>query len=49
MWGGIEGETGQQWRVRTVGRQRRSQPWDVGVGGVDVVVRFGQLEEEGKR
>ena len=48
-YGGIEGGTGQHWRVRTVGRRRRSQPWDAGAGGADGVVRFGRLEEEDKR
>ena len=47
--GGIEGGTGQHWRVRTVGRRRCSQPWDAGAGGADGVVRFGRLEEEDKR
>ena len=47
--GGIEGGTGEHWRVRTVGRRRRSQPWDAGAGGADGVVRFGRLEEEDKR
>ena len=44
--GGIEGGTGQRWRVRTVGRRRRSQPWEAGAGGADRVVWFGWLEEE---
>ena len=44
--GGIEGGTGQRWRVRTVGRRRRSQPWEAGAGGADGVVWFGRLEEE---
>ena len=44
--GGIEGGTGQHWRVRTVGRQRRNRPWEAGAGGADRVVWFGQLEEE---
>ena len=44
--GGIEGGTGQHWRVRTVGRRRRSQPWEAGAGGADGVVWFGRLEEE---
>ena len=47
--GGIEGGTGQLWRVRMVGRRRRSQPWEAGAGGADGVVRFGRLEEEDKR
>ena len=47
--GGIEGGTGQRWRVRMVGRQRRSQPWDAGAGGANGVVQFGRLEEEDKR
>jgi hypothetical protein len=33
----------------TVGRQRRSQPWEAGAGGTDGVVWFGRLEEEDKR
>ena len=44
--GGIEGGTGQHWRVRTVGRRRRSQPWEAGAGGADGVVWFGRLEED---
>ena len=44
--GVIEGGTGQRWRVRTVGRRRRSQPWEAGAGGADGVVWFGRLEEE---
>ena len=44
--GGIEGGTGQRWRVRTVGRSRRNQPWQAGAGGADGVVWFGRLEEE---
>ena len=47
--GGIEGGTGQHWRVHTVGQRRRSQPWDAGAGGADGVVRLGRLEEEDKR
>ena len=47
--GGIEGGTDQSWRVRKVGRRRRSQQWDAGAGGADGVVRFGRLEEEDKR
>ena len=35
--GGIEGGTGQRWRVRTIGRRRRSQPWEAGAGGADQV------------
>ena len=46
MCGGIEGGTGQHWRVHRVGRRRRSQPWEAGVGGADGVVWFGRLEEE---
>lgn len=33
--GGIEGGTGQRWRVRTVGRRRRNQPWEAGAGRAD--------------
>lgn len=44
--GGIEGGTGQRWRVRTVGPGRCSQPWEAGAGGADGVVWFGRLEEE---
>ena len=44
--GGIEGGTGQRWRVRTVGRRRHSQPWEAGAGRADGVVWFGRLEEE---
>ena len=44
--GGIEGGTDQCWRVRTVGRRRRSQPWEAGAGRADVVVWFRRLEEE---
>ena len=47
--GGIEGGTGQCWRVRTVGWRRRSQPWEAGGGGADGVVWFGRLEEEDQR
>ena len=47
--GGIEGGTGQRWRVRTIGRRRHSQPWEMGAGGTDEVVWFGRLEEEDKR
>ena len=43
--GGIEGGTGQRWRVHTVGRRRRN-PWEAGAGGADGVVWFGRLEEE---
>ena len=43
---GIEGGTGQRWRVHTVGWLRCSQPWEVGEGGADRVVWFGRLEEE---
>ena len=35
MCGGIEGGTGQHWRVRTVERRRRGQPWEAGAGGPD--------------
>ena len=44
--GGIEGGTGQRWRVRTVGRRRRSQQWEAGASGADGVVWLGRLEEE---
>ena len=44
--GGIEGGTGQRWRVCTVGRRRRNHPWEAGAGGADGVVMFGWLEEE---
>ena len=30
----------------TVGRRRRSQPWEAGAGVADGVVWFGWLEEE---
>ena len=46
MCGGIEGGTGQRWRVRTIGRRRHSQPWEARAGGADGVVWFGWLEEE---
>ena len=49
MCGGIEGRTGQRWRVHTVGLRRRSQPWEAGAGGADGVVWFGRLEEEDQR
>ena len=44
--GGIEGGTGQRWRVHTVRRRRRNQPCEAGAGGADGVVWFGRLEEE---
>ena len=44
--GGIKGGAGQCWRVRMVGRRRRSQPWKVGAGGASGVVWFGWLEDE---
>ena len=46
MCGGIEGGTGQHWRVHTVGWRRHSQPWEAGAGGADGVIWFGRLEEE---
>lgn len=33
----------------TVGRRRRSQPWEAGAGRADGVVCFGRLEEEDLR
>ena len=44
--GGIEGGTGQRWRVCMVGRRRHGQPWEAGPGGADGVVWFGRLEEK---
>ena len=47
--GGIEGGTDRHWRVRMVGRRRRSQPWEAGAGRDNGVVWFRRLEEEDKR